>query len=296
MPSPIAVDGAGSSASIAAVTAPLSRVGGTTTVAAAGEGDQGDVELRGQPVHELHGRTLGRVQAGWARRPRPPWTARCRSSPRSSPAPAAPRPGPWAWRTPRSGSTGSGWTRPTARCRSQVRSRGMTRSNIVRPSCSVAVPLPLHQPQVQPDQRRNQQQQPQPARRQKRQQGNHSVTSTGEERSVGPDMPRSVDGPGGSPSLRGRMVATGHVRADVRDDGLAGARACEGGWLRRGRASAGAAVPPTAATITATLPPRRSPRGRRARPGRDRSRRTGRSPRGRPSRSRRRSRCSRTPS
>src|SRR5215218_9388207 len=32
MPSPMAVDGAGSRASIAAVTEPLSRVGGTTTV------------------------------------------------------------------------------------------------------------------------------------------------------------------------------------------------------------------------------------------------------------------------
>ncbi len=62
MPSPIAVEACGRSASIAAVTAPRSRVGGTTVVAVPAKVTSATLNFGGQPVDELHRGALGRVQ------------------------------------------------------------------------------------------------------------------------------------------------------------------------------------------------------------------------------------------
>ena len=62
MPSPMAVDGCGCSAAIAAVTAPRSRVGGTRVVAVPANDTRETLNLGGSEVTNAGGRGLGRLQ------------------------------------------------------------------------------------------------------------------------------------------------------------------------------------------------------------------------------------------
>ena len=90
--------------SIARSTAARSVVGGTATVAVPEKVTSPRLIRGGSSADELLRRRLRRLPAGWARRPRPAWTATRRSPSSRWPGPAAPG-CPWsAWPSPRSAS------------------------------------------------------------------------------------------------------------------------------------------------------------------------------------------------
>ena len=134
MPSPIAVEGAGSRASIAAVTEPLSRVGGTTVVALPAKVTRATLNFGGS---EFTNCTAAPLAA----------TSRLGSTSSASmdsemsmvTTTVARSRGTDTWSLGLAKATVRvsrlRIDRPTATCRSQVRSRGMTRSNMVRPRC-----------------------------------------------------------------------------------------------------------------------------------------------------------------
>ena len=132
MPSPMAVDGCGCSASMAAVTAPRSRVGGTSVVAVPAKETSETLNLGGSELTNADAAVL----AASSRFGSTSVASIDRDTSMVTTMVAR-------WRSSSTWSLGLAKARvrvsrlrmdsPTATCRTQTRSLGMTRSNMVRP-------------------------------------------------------------------------------------------------------------------------------------------------------------------